>query len=396
MEVSALRELSHQLLKERVKRRELEKLSRQIDEVEERHRDKEKFLAHFSHDIRSPLTTIRSVLTLLSFENGSPETQELLQSALRNCESVGELVEDLLDYVKHRSGKLEAHLQIVSLPKILHQVVDSFAIPAKLKGLSLSCSDISDEISLHVDPRHLKRILSNLVSNAIKYTDRGSVTLSIEKNVQGRVQIVVQDTGVGMSSVETGQLFTPFVRFLPERDGVGLGLAVTKLLVDLNGGVIEAYSEKGNGSRFILHFNGVFQSQSAPGIVQEDRESILIIEEDPRALDLLTGAFERRGMQVLRAQTSAEAIGICKLISPTLVITSYQMKSGGGRALLQFFSMQRIKTRVILRGEQADLLEAQKIYPVERNIERTVDAETLYAMVDAAMVDGLEVAKLVA
>ncbi|RMD87933.1 MAG: response regulator [Candidatus Dadabacteria bacterium] len=256
-----------------------EKFSKLYEEIREAQSDKEtrsKFFANLSHDIRTPLNNLKNILALVRFEETSKETLEMLDSAMENCDQMAELVQDILYYSRFQLGALSANRRPFNLVNMASKTCESFRASADLKGLSLKFVGGTEPIFAEMDPKHFRRILSNFISNALKYTKAGCVSVVVGRD-KDKVFVSVRDTGVGLSRNEIEGLFVPFKRFdTTGQDGIGLGLALSKALAEVNGAEIKVSSVPGEGSEFTI------------AMPEADRESLY----DPEGMDLL-GIKER-------------------------------------------------------------------------------------------------------
>ena len=263
LEVRALRELARKVELWLTARADTRALSEEVRRAHRESSQKSDFIAHMSHDIRSPLNNIKAILTLLRLESATAEWSELSEAGMRSCDALAEMVEDLLDYSRHRAGRLEARRETVNIGTCAEDVLAGFTAVAKLKGVVLEFENHAAGACAELDKRQLRRMLGNLVNNALKYTKSGRVSVELSRVGTGQIALRVCDTGVGMTSAQIEALFTPFSRFQPGVEGVGLGLVVTKILAELNGGKVEARSEEGRGSEFSLLFPVVEQACAA-------------------------------------------------------------------------------------------------------------------------------------
>jgi signal transduction histidine kinase len=254
------------------KREELERLNGQLtasnaelNEANARLRElaemREEFLALTTHDLRSPLTVISGVISF--FTSGrlgelSPEQKNMVSMMERNTQNLIELVNDLLDAAKLESGSLQLELTDVDLRALVNEICESFGQLAREKSLTLTLDDAPADalpVVVRADRAKLRRAIVNLLSNALKFTPKGGrVSLRVEPAGEGLVRVAVADTGVGIAPDDLPILFDKYEqarhRATRGEKGTGLGLYITRQLVELHGGQISVESEVGRGSTF--------------------------------------------------------------------------------------------------------------------------------------------------
>lgn len=226
-------------------------LFKKLQEVDQ---TKDEFISIASHELRSPLASIRGSLELLLDEHdlSTPDKQKLLRNAEKSTEQLTSLVADLLDVSRLEQGRIEIRPENLDIGKFIGPVVDDMAVLAKEKHISLSYQPPTVSIMVSADKDKLRQILVNLIGNALKYTQRGTVNVAIETD-RDMVEVFVRDTGVGMSPEDRAKLFSKFYRIrnkqTAEISGTGLGLWITKKLVELMGGQIFVDSIEGSGTQ---------------------------------------------------------------------------------------------------------------------------------------------------
>lgn len=358
-EVNWVKELVSKIEGELQSYKKLYELSGKIKEAEHLDKAKTEFMLHISHDIRSPLNNIQSILNLLKLEGLQKDTPEMLDIALKNCDNVGEMVESILDYSKHRAGKLVARREPVDLRQIIRDIMDGFAVTARMKGLELRVRSEFDKCPVLADKRQVKRILTNIIGNGIKYTNRGQISVTIDSNQYESWVISVEDTGLGMSKEQLDRLFTPFTRFHGDGiEGIGLGLALSKILTRLNEGELHCQSKEGQGSKFELTFpiptstsfsmdklpavetldvNEGFQEKFGPNDpLRAGKYKVLVVDDDLDFVDTLARGLELAGFLAIKSITVSDAISLFNFDNPEFVITDGSMPNGGGKRLLSF------------------------------------------------------------
>jgi len=225
-------------------------------ELEGAVRAKSQFLANVSHEIRTPLNGVLGMLELVRQTALAPVQQRFVETARRSGETLLGVINGVLDVSKIEAGKIELDRSAFELRAVVEEVTELFSELAYGKGLELACFvPASLPTALIGDPGRLRQILTNLISNAVKFTPaRGQVNLAVQKNGAGWLQISVSDTGPGIAPEEANRIFEEFYQLRQPGEkksrGVGLGLAISKKLVEMHGGKIWLQSEMGKGSAF--------------------------------------------------------------------------------------------------------------------------------------------------
>ena len=234
--------------------RELNEANAKLSEVAEM---KEEFLALTTHDLRSPLTVISGVISF--FTSGrlgelTPEQKNMVAMMERNAQSLIELVNDLLDASKLESGTMRLDVTSIDLRALVDELRETMEPLVREKGLTLEEAMPTDLPLVEADRAKLRRVLVNLISNAIKFTGRGGEISVRAVREDGQVKVAISDTGVGIAPEDVARLFDKYEqarsRATRGEKGTGLGLYITKQLVELHGGEIKVESEVGKGSTF--------------------------------------------------------------------------------------------------------------------------------------------------
>jgi signal transduction histidine kinase len=216
------------------------------------------FVANVSHELRTPLTVIAGFAETLAEDDLPLEMRQQFAGTIRShAERMRKIVDDLLDLSRLESGRWTPVLDDVNASSVAEEVASVFRPAAEAKGLSIDVEADSTPIRLNVDRTALGQVISNLVDNAVRHTDRGSVTISLEREPDG-VRIRVRDTGRGIGPDHIDRIFERFYRVDSgrgrESGGTGLGLSIVKHLVDAHGGKVEAASVPGQGTTMSVFF----------------------------------------------------------------------------------------------------------------------------------------------
>nr|WP_202923572.1 ATP-binding protein [Pseudoxanthomonas mexicana] len=286
---------------------------------------KGEFLATMSHEIRTPLNGIVPMLEMLSRAPLAPDQREMLSTATASSHQLLRIVDDILDYSKLEANKLDLEITGFNLRELLDSVLQLMYRPAENKGLRLSLQlDPAVRLPVRGDPVRLRQVLTNLVGNAIKFTDRGSVTLVVrrlgETAAQHLLRFEVRDTGIGIEEDARHRLFHSFSQADASTTrlygGTGLGLAICRRIVDLMGGRIDVVSEVGRGSTFwfeapLMKVIGDLR-QRDNGVLDHGR--VLIVSPDARLRQRLTLLATNWGMQPVAVETTQEAMDRLRLV----------------------------------------------------------------------------------
>ena len=229
----------------------------EIQKVREADKLKSAFLANMSHEIRTPLNAIIGFSNILAETDDKEEKEEFVKIINKNSDLLLHLITDILDFSKIESGVLDYSLSDTSLKDIFHEQfqVHAMKMPEKV---SLICDfDALPDILIHTDPKRVTQVISNLISNAAKFTEEGSISFSY-RIVEGYVLIEVIDTGIGISLQHQQSIFDRFVKINSFKQGTGLGLTICKTIIEALNGTIGVDSRPGEGARFwfTLPYNG--------------------------------------------------------------------------------------------------------------------------------------------
>jgi len=257
---------SYQELEKRVRERTAE-LAEANCRLQELDHLKSMFIASMSHELRTPLNSILGFTGILLMGMSgelSAVQKKQLGMVKKSARHLLELINDVIDVSKIEAGKTELNMEAFDIGELVHDVGESFAVIAANKGLRLEWNK-DGKVEVSSDRRRVRQILMNLVGNAVKFTESGTVAISLSKAGEG-VSIRVRDTGVGMQREDMARLFEAFSRITiqgrPVVEGTGLGLYLSQRIAGLLGGKITAESEPGRGSEFTFYL---------PYLYQEDR-----------------------------------------------------------------------------------------------------------------------------
>ncbi|MEM4990757.1 transporter substrate-binding domain-containing protein [Collimonas sp. H4R21] len=321
------------------------------DTADEANRAKSTFLATMSHEIRTPMNAIIGMLELVlkRGDEGRWDRQSITV-AYDSAKTLLGLIGDILDIAKIESGKLELVPERANLRELVEAVSRVFDGLARQKGLTLrTFIDAEAGVDVLIDPMRFKQILSNLVSNAIKFTDEGQVTIRVDTRDDGdarlAVQLMVTDTGQGIAQDEQAKLFSSFVQVSPRNakeagNGTGLGLAISRKLAQMMGGGIELQSEPGVGTQVMVTFTvaamEAFDISTAPIAMtarKSNRLRVLVVDDNVANRLVLCQQLEYLGHEVQYAEDGARALQIWRVNDVDLVMTDCNMPVMNGYQL---------------------------------------------------------------
>jgi len=332
---------SHKTTYESIKLRfENDDLVQKLEEktllAEKANTSKSKFLATASHDLRQPLHTSVLLLDALRFTLEKDSQTDILNKLVRSHDHLSTLFDSLLDISNLDSGSVNVNLQAVSIPELYSSLEEEYRLAAQKKGLNFIVQP--SNVFVKTDPILISRIVGNLLSNAIRYTPNGSVTLGVIED-ENEALITVTDTGKGIAKDHHRQIFKEFEQLNnSHRDyrlGLGLGLSIVQRLSDLLDHDIELDSVLGSGSTFSLRCqieDPQQETTQAPvaltDISVERGLTVLFVDDEKSVREALSLVLENVDMSVITAESASEAIDHLASLTPSLdvIIADYRLK----------------------------------------------------------------------
>jgi signal transduction histidine kinase/ActR/RegA family two-component response regulator len=279
---------------------------------------KSDFVATASHELRSPLTSIKGFIELLESTNSENLTErqhEFIRIVLQSTDRLVDLVNDLLDIARIEAGQFEIHTRAVDLRSTVEEVAALMQPRLLDKRQRLELHIAEPRTPALADPGRVRQILTNLMTNAHLYTgEDGTITVRLDAD-RGATRLTVSDSGRGMSPEDVRRVFDRFYRGSPDErksPGTGLGLAIVKSLVDMHGGSIDVSSEPGRGTTFVVTLPSApafRDGHPAPGTVSRLRtRRVLVVDDEPALAALIAQQLEPLGVEAVRVHSGAEAL----------------------------------------------------------------------------------------
>lgn len=387
-----------------------ENLRRAQEETQRIMEQRERLLLTITHDIKAPAASISGFIDLLKKAPTGPQTTQYLDNMKAAATHLSALVAMLLDYHQLENGLLEIHPVAVHPLHLINQCAEAMRPKAEAKGLSIhvdtptrqdapSHMSTNAEGTYMADAFRIRQILDNLVSNAVKYTDHGSIT--IQARIQNRnslhslLVVSVKDTGKGMTQEECQRIFDAFARLKDAQgiEGVGLGLSITHELVQLLGGEIKVESKKGTGSTFTVLLpidktnnktepTEVEQPQVATPTPIYHNQRIVILDDDPLQLQLLQAMLQQiaPAWQVYACHHVAESLTQLHDKQPALMLIDIEMPEMSGIDLIQHINHHNMVI-VAMTAHDASILPKLKEAGFDDCLFKPIEQESLSRLI---------------
>ncbi len=330
------------------------------ERLETASRQKDDFLAMLAHELRNPLGAISSVMQILqSYECDDPLIVRARDAGTRQVDHMARLLDDLLDVSRITQGKIDLERLPVDLGEAVRQVVESTRPAIEAKELELFVSLPSEPLRIEGDMARLVQIVSNLLTNAVKYTERrGRIDLSVQR-AEDSVELRVRDTGIGISSEFLPHVFDLFSQSKHDLDrslgGMGIGLSLVKRLVEMHGGQVEAHSEgEGRGSLFVVRLPAlelleeVGIGAESNGASRKARRRVLVVEDNQDAAEMLAVMLELDGHEVSVAADGLEGLELARRWKPDVVLLDVGLPGLDGYEVAREIRRSKLRPRPLI------------------------------------------------
>jgi CheY-like chemotaxis protein len=361
-------------------------LEQSRDAALESTRAKSEFLANMSHEIRTPLNGVMGMTDLVLETELTREQREYLETVKLSSDSLLTVINDVLDFSKIEAGKIDLEAIDFNLRDCLESTLKTLALRADEKGLELLC-EVSPDVpeTMQGDSSRLRQIVTNLVGNAIKFTDKGEVAVKVQVQAENGhyrlLQFTVLDTGIGIAEDKRDSILTPFAQAdsstTRKYGGTGLGLTISARLAAMMGGTLWVESELGRGSQF--HFTAQLKAadaekinggRSAPPEILRGVK-VLIVDDNRTNLRILEGMLSRWEMKAVCVQSGEEALAQLSAAGEAgepygLILTDMHMPKIDGFALVERIRQRpELSTATIMMltsaGHRGDALRCQEL-----------------------------------
>jgi len=363
---------------------------------------KSDFLSTVTHELRTPLTSVKGALQLVLGKSAAlaPVERELLGISLKNADRLIRMINDLLDISQLELGKLDLAFAPFVTGSMVQEAVAGLRSYGTGRDVTVGCDVETDLPPVHGDRDRLIQVVTNLVSNAVKFSAAGGRVLVRAYREGDQIAIAVRDWGVGISAADCGRLFRRFQRLHPERStepGTGLGLAISKAIVDRHGGDITVDSEEGEGSTFTVRVPAV--PESIDGTDPEcgtqgngDVPTILLVDDDVdlgRVLEASLGETYR----MLRVERGVQALDVARAERPDLILLDVVLPDLSGYDVLRILQHSEATGTIpiVMLTVQPEPELAHGLGAVEV-MSKPVDIEALRAVIERALQIGARAA----
>jgi PAS domain S-box-containing protein len=311
--------------------------------LREADRRKDEFLATLAHELRNPLAPIQAGVNILEMTSTRPDAdRHALEIVSRQVKHLKRLIDDLLDLSRISRGKIALHLSSTDLVRVTHEAIENFADAFRKGGRELTLETTAESLLVNGDPSRLLQVISNLLHNALKFTQEGGhVWVSLTRS-DHEARLSVRDDGIGISPEAQKHLFQTFMQVDSVRKGgLGIGLSLAKQLVVLHGGTLEAHSEGlGRGVEMVIRLPLAIKAGPEPTTPagQADKERIrdrrlLVVDDNADAAEAMAMLLGIMGAQVRVAHDGASALGLIDEFKPDTVFLDIAMPGSDGYAV---------------------------------------------------------------
>ena len=333
-----------------------EQLQKTKHAAEQANLAKSRYITSISHELRTPLNSILGYAQILDADESIPPNRRQAVDVIRKSgDHLLSVIEGTLDIARIESGKLTLDVKPLDFPEVLQQIIDMFELQARNKGLGFDYQPVGElPAVVRADERRFRQILINVLGNAVKFTQRGSVSLRVEY-LRDMACFDISDTGPGIPAQDMELIFEPFVRGSSvQAGGSGVGLTIARMLTDLMGGEMQVSSTPGEGSNFRIRLflpqvSNVHSGQTTRELPRANRigyvgirRRILVVDNEKVDREMLQNVLDPLGFQVEQAASGFECLQILPRLAPHLVFMDLAMPGIDGWETIRRIRQQRL------------------------------------------------------
>ena len=375
--------------------------------AEDANRSKSEFLSRMSHELRTPLNAVLGFGQLLEMDGLEGEHADSVQQILKGGRHLLDLINEVLDIARIESGKLRMSMEPIQMATALRETIELIRPLAADRRIELRTEGSwSDESCVKADHQRLKQVMLNLLSNAVKYNrEGGTVTVRCIEGDGRRLRVEVSDDGPGIRPEFMQRLFVPFDRLGAEATGVegtGLGLALSKGLIEAMGGTLGADSALGRGSTFFIELplattvatsaDGELEAEDLAISAPADSYMLLYIEDNLANLKLIEGALNRRpGLTLLTAMQGSVGLDLARKHRPDLILLDLHLPDVPGHELLRHLQADPTTRAipVIVISADATPGQVQNLLAAGAHayLTKPIDVSRFFQLVDGALAE---------
>jgi len=389
-----------------VEREKITKIEQDAIQLEKSNQEKSKFLSRMSHELRTPLNSIIGFTQLLQLDSNDSKQQDYFSEILSSSNHLLDLINDVLDLSKIESGHMEISLESVSCNEVIAESINMIQSLITEKNITINF-DLEKEYNFKVlaDKLRLKQVLINLLSNSIKYNkDNGEVTVEVSSS-NNRVMFSISDTGLGLSSAHLDKIFTPFSRFhseLVSEDGTGIGLTISKKIIEDMNGSLCVESELNKGSKFYFELPIALEeieNNDSKGVMSNKIDttknelikeySIVYIDDNASNLKLVENLIKHKhknNINVITSLDSTEALTLVKKNKPNLILLDLHMPNPDGYEILKLLQNDTSVSSIPVFAVSASAMETEilqgKNAGFDEYITKPIDVNNFYDKID--------------
>ncbi|HEX5344906.1 MAG TPA: ATP-binding protein [Duganella sp.] len=374
-------------------------LSVAVRQAQGANRAKSTFLANMSHELRTPLNSVIGFSRLMAdSKNMLPEEKRNLAIIHRSGQHLLTLINDILELSKIEAGRAVLQTEVVNLNDMLQEVMDMVSMRAGQTGVELVLDSVGLPASARVDGTKLRQVLLNLMSNAVKFTDQGKVTLRVRgasRNGQCELAFAVIDNGPGIAEEDQARIFEPFIQAdgPGAKEGTGLGLTISREFVQLMGGTLTLQSVLGGGATFSFTL-AVQVTDEAPATGEDEvtplepqqRRRILVADDNADGCTLLESLLKPLGFEVAVVGDGAQALAMVDVWQPDLVFMDWRMPALDGLSATRQIRANRDgpQPRIVMLTASAFAEEREEALNAgaDEFMRKPVEQEQLYAVLE--------------